>query len=186
MKEQGIKYWLNADPELENKEPEHKEPTNKEPEKKEEKFNADEFLQKIMDAVDKKLEGFKPQPPAPEEKKEEPKKPLDPQVEEMMKNVKAQTELFLLNKKEEFKRKYGLADEDIEDIKSLEELTQYEKIYSKSFSKAKETYLSEETIAKELAKKKKMIMDIDDKPGEEVIKKKHDELTKEIFKLIKR
>lgn len=175
-------YWLYAegDQQKDNKEPEKKEPENKEP-----KFNEDDLVKKIMEAVDKKLEGYKPQPPAPKEpeKKEEPK-PLDPQVEEMMKNVKAQTELFLLNKKDEFKQKYGLSDEDIEDVKTLDDLARYEKIYSKSFSKAKETYLSEEIIAKELAKKKKMIMDIDNKPGEEVIKKQHDEMTKSIMKLI--
>lgn len=175
-------YWLYAEG---DPEPEKKEPEKKEPEKKEEKkFDSEDFMKKILDAVDKKLEGLKINPENKDPEKKEETKKLDPQVEEMMKNVKAQTELFLLNKKEEFKNKYGLTDEDIEEIKSLDDLTRYEKIYSKSFSKAKETYLSDEIIAKELAKKKKMIVDLDNKPGEEVIKKQHDEMTKSIMKLI--
>lgn len=175
----GKLYWLHADPEDDKKEPEKdKQPT----------FNEDEFLKKIMEAVDKKLEGFKPAPPPEEKKEPEQKKEetsiKDPRVDEILEGLKAQNQLMLMGKKEEFKKKYNLTDEDLSEIQTLEDLSNYEKIYAKSFEKAKDTYLSDETIAKELAKRKKMITDIDDKPGEEAMKKKHDSMTKDIFKLI--
>ena len=180
-----VKYWLNADPEPENKEPEHKEPI-KDESKEKPTFNEEEFFKRIMACIDQKIDTLKV--PQPETKKEEKKKeeaPIDPRLQEVLDNVKAQTELFLMNKKEEFKNKYGVNDEDLSEISTLEELTKFEKIYAKSFSKAKEKYLSEETISKELAKRKKMITDIDDKPGEQAIKQKQEEMTKTIFNLIK-
>lgn len=184
MENKKIKYWLHADAD------DKKEPDKSEPEKKKEPtFNEDEFLKKIMEAVDKKLEGIKINPQEPEKKKEPEKEykeiqNRDPRVDDIIENLKAQNQLFLMNKKDELKSKYNLSDEDVAEINTLEDLNKYEKIYAKSFEKAKETYLSEETIAKELAKRKKMIADMDNKPGEEVMKKQHDNMTKEIFKLI--
>lgn len=196
------KYWLNADP---TDEENIETPEQKALREKLEQTILDKLTAQFGDTIKgyeekiKSLEEKNKTPeviiPKEEDKKKEEEidltKITDPTILKILENVKNQSKvlesqntIFLNQKKDELKKKYNLKDEDIQDIKSLEDLSVYDKIFEKSFEVAKGVYLSDEKIAEELKKKKKMIVALDPSAlGEEAKKQKHDEITKNIFSI---
>lgn len=196
------KYWLNADP---TDEENIETPEQKALREKLEQAILDKLTTQFGDTIKgyedkiKSLEEKIKTPeviiPKEEEKKKEEEidltKITDPTILKILENVQNQSKVlesqnvvFLNQKKDELKKKYNLKDEDIQDIKSLEDLAVYDKIFEKSFEVAKGVYLSDEKIAEELKKKKKMIVALDPSAlGEEAKKQKQDEITKSIFSI---
>jgi len=157
------------------------------------KSMEDKFTNKLSE-YDKKIQAYEEkiakleEKKKPQEEKKEPKKG-DREPSEYEKEIMAKLEennrLFFNAKKDEIKKEYGLTDEDFAECKTMDDLSNLKKIYQGAFNKAKTIYTSDEKMTEILNKKKKTIIDLADTVGEEEQKKKHEDITKAVFNLLK-